>query len=138
MLQASINSIILGFSATTQASKYAPFATDQIKSEIFNIQPPITVINRFTSLNFIQFINLTLKKATPSNNNLDGFSCQSIRTTTSIQIAYANLGNLNNPQAQIQYISYDWSDTTSVYLRVIIINLCLFYIYTFNFKIIKI
>ena len=37
MLQASINSIILGFSATTQASKYAPFATDQIKSEIFNI-----------------------------------------------------------------------------------------------------
>ena len=101
MLQASINSIILGFSDSTQASQYAPFATDQKTAfkPILNINPQIT--------------------ATTTNNNLDGISCQSIRTRTSIQIAYANVGNLNNPQAQIQYISYDWSDTTSVYLRVI-------------------
>jgi hypothetical protein len=63
MLQASINSIILGFSATTQASKYAPFATDQIKSEIFNIQPTITVTNRFTySFKFHSIYKFNLKK----------------------------------------------------------------------------
>ena len=31
-----------------------------------------------------------------------------------INIAYANEGNINNPQAKILYVSYDWSETTAV------------------------
>lgn len=49
-----------------------------------------------------------------------GGVCKSVRTSVSIQIAYAYVGNINNPQAEIQYISYDWSETTNVNLRVIL------------------
>lgn len=44
--------------------------------------------------------------------------CKSVRTSASIQIAYALVGNTNNPQAEIQYISYDWSETSNINLRV--------------------
>jgi hypothetical protein len=39
-------------------------------------------------------------------------------TYVSIEIAYANLGNVNKPQAQIQQITYNWNDFTDITLRV--------------------
>jgi len=37
-----------------------------------------------------------------------------------IRIAFANVGNINNPQAKILYIGYDWTQRTDIYIRVIL------------------
>ena len=43
--------------------------------------------------------------------------CGSVRLNLGIQIAYANLGNVDNPQANILYVAYTW-DSNNVYVRV--------------------
>ncbi len=45
-----------------------------------------------------------------------------------IRIAFANEGNINNPQAKILYIGYDWTERTDVNIRV---SLNLSFIYYF-------
>ena len=39
-------------------------------------------------------------------------------TGVTIQIAYALLGKIDNPQAELVYISYNWDESQDIGLRV--------------------
>ena len=97
-LQANIFNIIQGYTTTNRASFYAPFAnTDRSEwSPIANTNPSSNVVN---------------------DNSLGGV-CKSLIVGATIQIAYSLVGNVENPQAKLVFVSYDWNDLADVNLRV--------------------
>ena len=99
-LQQKLDSIILGYALDKRAKFYAPFANTQRKDwqEITN---PVDASYMASSAS-TQF----------------GGVCKSIRTGLSIQIAYALVGNVNNPQAEIVAISFNWYKLNDINLRV--------------------
>ena len=97
-LQANIFNIIQGYTTTNRASFYAPFAnTDRSEwSPIANTNPSSNVVN---------------------DNSLGGV-CKSLIVGATIQIAYSLVGNVENTQAKLVFVSYDWNDLADVNLRV--------------------
>lgn len=91
-LQAQIDMILLGVHPD---KFYLPFATSTL-----NETNPIANYKPTTQPTFSEGV------------------CQSLRTSVDLRIAYANEGNINNPQAKIVYFSYDWSELTDLRLRV--------------------
>jgi hypothetical protein len=102
-LQTNIFNIIQGFTTTNRASFYAPFANTE-RSE----WQPITNTNPVSNV--------------ATDSSLGGV-CKSLIVGATIQIAYALVGNVDNPQAKLVFVSYDWNELTNVNLRVIFIGL---------------
>ncbi|CAF0808410.1 unnamed protein product [Brachionus calyciflorus] len=96
LIQTEIDSIILGFALDARANRFAPFGNSDPK-------------------NWITIKNSDTSTLTPVSN-VNGI-CRSLRIGTSIQIAYAYVGSVANPQAQIQYISYNWNEIIDLNLK---------------------
>ena len=91
-LQAKIDKIILG---TQPYQFFLPFATSTFNQSqaIPNYKPT-------------------------SDPTFSDRVCQSLRIYADLRIAFANEGNINNPQAKIVYFAYDWSQLTDLRPRV--------------------
>ena len=117
-MQYQIYNITLGIATEQISNYYAPFANSNPTSwqPILNVVPTSFVIYCSTLYYFNKqkkkFIFYIIK---PSFVN---GVCKSVTTGATIQIAYALLGNIDNPQAEIAYVSYNWDETQDVGFRV--------------------
>lgn len=93
-LQMYIDNVLLGFDDSLRSVKYAPFA-----NSLANETKPIINSNPVVDSVFA-----------------DG-TCKGLRLNLGIRIAFANEGNINNPQAKILYVGYDWTVLTDIEIR---------------------
>ncbi|RNA20545.1 tectonic-1-like isoform X5 [Brachionus plicatilis] len=91
LVQDAIDEFILGTEKDKRAIRFSPFATSDPS-------------------NWTQIIN---SGSQPEISNVNGV-CKSVRIGATIQIAYALVGNVANPQSELQFISYDWNEKTDI------------------------
>ena len=94
-LQAQVDSVIYGFVKAKQPLYFSPFgvANETLWKAIDNTKPT------------------TLPTQTST-------SCNSVRTGAIIQVAYAQVGNNDQPQMKIVSIAYYWNRLTDIQIKV--------------------
>ena len=57
-------------------------------------------------------------KFTPLRDGIYKGICKQLATSANINVAYANAGNVSNPQPMVLYVGYEWGKQESVAYKV--------------------